>query len=76
VATVSGALREARLVGGPVDLGVFDLRGKRLRTLAAGEFGPGSHTVTFRGDDPASGVYFHILDAEGRREQRKMIPVK
>ena len=46
-----------------VSVDVFDIRGRRVRTLAAGTYGPGSHVVTWDGCDDggtgvASGLYF------------------
>jgi len=56
---------------GFVDLGVYDVRGARVRTLASGQFPAGPHTVIWDGRNDAGlaapqGVYF-IRMATGSR---------
>ncbi len=63
---------------GPVKLEIYDLAGRRLRTLIDSEREAGSHKVTWRGDDDrghslASGVYFARLQAEGLRQTTKLV---
>lgn len=46
----------------PVELSVYDMRGRQMVVLEAGTFGPGNHSVLWRGDDAsgmplASGTY-------------------
>jgi hypothetical protein len=53
-------------VGGKVDLGVFDLAGRRLATLASGNMPPGDYSKIWSGVDAGgrqtrSGVYFYRL---------------
>ncbi len=53
--------------GARVELSVFDLAGRRVRTLARGRFGAGSYSARWDGRDAhgrrvASGVYFVRLD--------------
>jgi hypothetical protein len=50
-------------VGGPVDLQIYDVTGRRVRAIALGSLGPGAHTTRWDGRDDAgqpapSGVYF------------------
>ena len=61
----------------PVNLAVYDLAGRRVRTIVAGDLlGEGEHTRTWLGRDEqgravASGVYFWRLEAgEIRATQR------
>ncbi len=66
---------------GPVKLEIFDIAGRRLRTLADGEFAAGPQQVTWRGHDDhgrqlASGVYFACLQAEGKRQTTKLVLTK
>jgi len=66
---------------GLVDLGVFDLRGRRVATLVDEELGAGYHSVVWTGVDKhgakvASGVYFYVLRATGFRQTKKMLLVK
>jgi hypothetical protein len=51
------SLREASLV----TLGVYDMTGRLIRTLANGSFDAGSHNVTFRADNLPSGTYLYRL---------------
>ena len=60
-----------------VKLEIFDITGKRVRTLAEGKFGPGIHRFTWDGRDwsgrlVASGVYFSRLLQGKRAVVRKM----
>jgi hypothetical protein len=64
--------------GAHVELAVFDLQGRKLRTLTSGEFAPGSQTVTWdQRDDAGSvvrpGVYLCRMEAGNFRAQRKMV---
>ncbi len=50
----------------PVDLKVFDVTGRVVRTLLSGDLEPGQHSVSWnglsdRGDRVSSGVYFYEL---------------
>ena len=49
-----------------VDLALFDLAGRRVRTLAVGPYGAGPSAVSFRTDGLAPGVYAARLQADGR----------
>lgn len=64
-----------------VRVSVYDLRGRRLRTLADREFGAGRQRViwdgkTERGDPAPSGVYFVRVDSEHAREVVKAALLK
>ncbi len=53
---------------GPAHLGVYDMSGRLVRTLAAGQIEAGYHNLTWDGRDEAGapatgGVYFYRLDA-------------
>ena len=57
---------------------VFDVQGRRVKTLMRGTQGPGRYSVVWDGCDEsgrevASGVYFYRLDTDGRRTVRKMV---
>jgi hypothetical protein len=65
---------------GRVSLGVFDVLGRQVRTLAAGEMAAGQHRIRWdgAGDDgraAGSGVYFVRLQVEGRRWTQSVIRV-
>jgi subtilisin family serine protease len=62
----------------PVEVVVLNVRGQRVRSLAAGTFGAGPHTVGWdgRGEDGrplASGVYLVLLRTGGRVYTRKAL---
>jgi len=63
---------------GPVNLGVYDLVGRRVRVLADGRLAAGDHEVTWNGrsDDGAlqsPGVYFYRLVTQERSFTRKLV---
>ena len=70
--TIRYALAEA----GPVRLGVFDVLGRRVATLAEGFQPPGTHEVIFDARHLPSGPYFYRLQAADRIETRRMLLVK
>jgi subtilisin-like proprotein convertase family protein len=66
---------------GRVDLAVFDLSGRRITTLVAGQQPAGRHRVTWLGQGSdsrpvASGVYVYRLRAGGQTLTRKMTLLK
>jgi len=61
---------------GAIRLGIYNLKGELVRTLANGTFGPGRHTFGWDASDHPSGVYFYRLEAPGFSETRKMIMLK
>jgi hypothetical protein len=59
-----------------VQIGVYDLVGRRLAVLADGEFTAGPHTLDWNGKDiagnpVASGVYFYKLKVSGQTINRR-----
>jgi hypothetical protein len=63
---------------GHVDLRLYDLTGRSVRTLASGSYGPGEHSVRFDGRDDRGlrlppGIYFYRLGFENRFRTRKLI---
>lgn len=66
---------------GPVELAVFDVSGRKVRTLVRGARGPGDHVAVWDGTDQAgsrvpSGMYFYQLTSAQDTETRKMMLVK
>ncbi len=60
-----------------VSLTLFNVQGRRVRTLVDGEREAGAYRVAWDGTDEsgrpvASGVYFYRLESDGRVEHRKM----
>jgi len=63
--------------GVPIGLAVFDVRGRRVRTLKDPGAGAGEHQVTWRGERNAggrvlSGIYFLRLDTGSTRLAQKL----
>jgi len=63
---------------GQVDVGVYDVRGHRVKVLVSGALVQGQHDLTWRGLDDsgqavASGVYFCRLLADGESQTMKML---
>jgi hypothetical protein len=63
---------------GSVEVGIYDVRGQLVYTLAAGVMDRGRHDLTWRGQDNAgrpvaSGVYFCRLLAGGDTQIRKLV---
>ncbi len=59
-------------------LTVYDVQGRRVRSLVDGSLPAGAHTVVWNGRDDhggevPSGVYFYRLDAGGRSGMRKLL---
>ncbi|MFH1567464.1 MAG: FlgD immunoglobulin-like domain containing protein, partial [Gemmatimonadota bacterium] len=66
---------------GPVDLAIYDVLGRRVRSLARGPREAGAHRLTWDGRDDrglpvGSGVYFCRLVAPGARLTRRMALAK
>jgi len=60
----------------PVELTVFDLLGRKVRTLGESIRQAGIHTVYFNASDLSSGIYFYRLQAGELIETRRMILLK
>jgi beta-glucanase (GH16 family) len=61
------------LSGQHVQLELYDASGRRIRTLAEGSYGPGSHQVGVEAEDLEPGVYSYRLKAGNDSAIRKMI---
>ena len=64
-----------------VTLAIYNITGRRIRTLAHGELGAGSHTYHWDGTDAdcqhvASGVYLYKLTTGSTTYSRKMVLLK
>lgn len=59
-----------------VDLKIYDLTGREVKTLFNGLTSPGSYKVQFHSSDLSSGIYYYRLIADEFSEVRKMILIK
>jgi hypothetical protein len=57
-------------------LKIFDLLGREVATLVNEKKDAGTYSVQWNASGFSFGVYFYRLDANGRREIRKMIMMK
>ncbi len=67
--------------GGRAELTIYDIAGRRIRTLLSGFVPAGDHEAVWNGRDDsgrpaASGVYFYRLHTDGFAETRKMVLLK
>ncbi len=66
---------------GNVELGVYNIRGQKVKTLVNESFTAGTHKVVWDGKDErnegvSSGIYFYRLNAGGKELTRKMVLIK
>ncbi len=64
-----------------VSLMIYDMTGRRVRTLVDGQVAPGYHETLWRGDDDqgqqvSSGVYVAVLSAGSFKSARKLIKIE
>jgi hypothetical protein len=64
--------------GGAIALAVYDLAGRRVRTLAQGDYPAGEHALGWDGRDDAgravsAGVYFYRLQTGGEISARRLV---
>jgi photosystem II stability/assembly factor-like uncharacterized protein len=66
--------RFAARAGGPVSLTVFDVQGRRVGDVVADARGDGViRMITWATGKTAAGVYFAVLDADGKRVTRRVV---
>jgi hypothetical protein len=75
------AIRFAIAAPARVDLVIYDVAGRRVRTLVSGHRPPDTYRVTWDGTDDrgarvASGIYFYRLTAGNFAQTRKMVLLK
>ncbi|MCF7805915.1 MAG: T9SS type A sorting domain-containing protein [Candidatus Marinimicrobia bacterium] len=70
--TISFTLQKSQTV----NLAVYTLQGKMVKTLAEGQKSAGSYRVTFDGSNLASGIYFYRLQTRDKIVTKKMMLLK
>ena len=65
---------------GNATLSIYDVSGRRVRTLASGRFEAGAHAVSWDGNDaagkPQNGVYFFRLVTDEGVKAGKLVPLR
>ncbi len=69
-------LRFALPAGGIVTLEIYDIQGRKVRTLQRGALPPGIYQIPFSGAYLGSGVYFARLQYDHQTKIRKLLLVK
>lgn len=59
-----------------VDLSVFDITGRHIKTLISQIQNPGKYSVAFDGSDLSSGIYLYKLSIGKFEESRKMLLIR
>jgi len=62
--------------GGPVEIEIFDITGRRVDVMHSGQLATGIHTFRFDSDGHASGVYFARLRWNNETKTRKMVLIE
>ena len=75
------SIRFALGVAGQAELSIYDVRGRRVRTLVSASLSAGEHSVVWDGTDDqghavGAGVFWSQLRAGGYESQRKMVVLK
>lgn len=63
-------------VSGFTTLKVYDIMGREVTELISSELNAGSHSVTFNGENLASGIYYYRLESLGNVAVKKMLMIK
>lgn len=63
-------------IRGTVNLQVFDVLGRKVKTLIKEKLSPGNYEIKFDAADLPSGIYFYRLTADHFSEARKMVLLK
>jgi len=49
-----------------ISINVYDITGRKLKTVTEGRYNTGTHSVNFSSDYLASGIYFYRMSADGK----------
>jgi unsaturated chondroitin disaccharide hydrolase len=59
-----------------VEISIFDITGRRIKTIINEQHLPGTHNITFHPSGLSTGTYFYSLTAGGEKQFRKMVLIK
>jgi subtilisin family serine protease len=59
-----------------IEIKLFDITGKEIRTFYDGKLGPGSYKIDFNAEGLASGVYFYRMSSSVFSDVKKMVILK
>lgn len=59
-----------------IEINVYDIAGKRIRTLASGFYKVGIYNVVFDGSDLSSGIYLYEFRTSKKVNVKKMLLLK
>lgn len=69
-------IKFALAITSDVRLSVYNISGQKIAELANGTTNAGFHTVDFDGSKLNSGVYYYMLEVDGRKITKKMVLTK
>jgi hypothetical protein len=56
-----------------VQIDIYDVQGRKLRSLTPGNQTPGHYKVTWEAEEVASGIYFYKIQAGDNTQTKKML---
>ena len=59
-----------------VQLSIYNLTGRKVRTLIHEMKDAGKHTIQLNGNNLSSGIYFYVLDAQSNKLVKKLVLIK
>ncbi|MFC1694333.1 CotH kinase family protein, partial [Candidatus Latescibacterota bacterium] len=59
-----------------ITIDIYSILGQRVETLLDEYLAPGNHSIIFKAEDIAAGVYFYTITSEKFRETRQMLLIK
>lgn len=72
----NGELSFTLSTSGRVEIALYDVTGREIRSLANSTFTKGSHTVNFSADDLSTGIYFAKIKSDDLNASKKVIVVR
>ena len=59
-----------------ISVALYDIRGRRIKTIRFPEFGAGEHTIKISGEDLPSGQYYYVVSGDHFKRAGTMMVVK